>query len=608
MLCGSEMSKESEAPLSLSDCCCNICMEIFLEPVTLPCHHTLCKSCFQLTVEKASLCCPFCRRRVSTWARYNARKNTLINSELWEKILKYFPEECQRRINGQDLEEDACIAQPVRCLSKPGELRQEYEAEITKVEEERRAHDREESKASEDYIQRLLVEEEEEQKLAEERKKQMAEQLLQDEILAQQLNLSLNNSSEEHIHSGLSPRPSPSNYCRTSKNRSSSTGGIEKYLSPKTCSAFPPNLLVKTIEEESIGSFSGEGSSTKNDLANGEEGREDEMPTLSPQAVSKARNTEDSILESPMPHLNVCTAFGSNPVSLDLSCPSRCQVNELANELSNVSQREDAEADCLFPKSGAAGYDVKHANFTGSMHLTKHTKINTPHEALISVTTDNQQNSSIVTYDLLKTVGNSPVENNHSGSLITEAISKRKSQTSPDTTFESCLDDKRRRTFLQPDDDDEEEEEIDIQKQVSLQKQLYEKYKQEEEDRLLALNLQKEMDKEQKTLNRKKGSPDEYHLRPKTSQSAEAFPTVKRHCKRSKNSMPSNSHTGVDQQKVCKGSHSENKKPSFKLWTKSPVVKGGNVLNCVLNSSKDAELLPKKQKTILQMFKRSSTK
>uniref|UniRef100_A0A8D0BG89 RING-type E3 ubiquitin transferase n=1 Tax=Salvator merianae TaxID=96440 RepID=A0A8D0BG89_SALMN len=100
------MSKKAEAPLSLSDCHCNICMEIFLEPVTLPCHHTLCNSCFQSTVEKASLCCPFCRRRVSSWARYNARKNTLINFELWEKIQKYFPEEFLRRKNGQDLEED----------------------------------------------------------------------------------------------------------------------------------------------------------------------------------------------------------------------------------------------------------------------------------------------------------------------------------------------------------------------------------------------------------------------------------------------------------------------------------------------------------------------
>uniref|UniRef100_A0A2H6N5I4 RING-type E3 ubiquitin transferase n=1 Tax=Micrurus carvalhoi TaxID=3147026 RepID=A0A2H6N5I4_9SAUR len=185
------MPKESETPLSLSDCHCNICMDIFVEPVTLPCHHTLCNACFQLTVEKASLCCPFCRRRVSSWARYNTRNNTLINLELWEKIKKHFPEECQRRINGQDLENYLHMPQPIHCLSKPGELKKEYEAEITKVEAERRALEQEESKASEEYIQRLLAEEEEEQRLTEEKKKTIADQLQLDEVLARELSLNL---------------------------------------------------------------------------------------------------------------------------------------------------------------------------------------------------------------------------------------------------------------------------------------------------------------------------------------------------------------------------------------------------------------------------------
>lgn len=166
-------------------------MEIFVEPVTLPCNHTLCNSCFQLTVEKASLCCPFCRRRVSSWARYNARRNTLVNWELWEKIQKHYPKECERRINGQDLEEEICVPHPQHQLSKPGELRQEYEAEIVKVEAERRAHEQEENKASEEYIQRLLAEEEEEQRLAEERRREMEKQLKQDEELAWRLSNSL---------------------------------------------------------------------------------------------------------------------------------------------------------------------------------------------------------------------------------------------------------------------------------------------------------------------------------------------------------------------------------------------------------------------------------
>ncbi|XP_061492614.1 E3 ubiquitin-protein ligase RNF168 isoform X2 [Rhineura floridana] len=583
------MPKESEVPLSLSDCRCNICMEIFLEPVTLPCHHTLCNSCFQLTVEKASLCCPFCRRRVSSWARYNARKNTLINLELWEKIQKYFPEECQHRISGQDVE-DTCIPQPVHCLSKPGELRQEYEAEITKVEAERLAHEQEESKASEEYIQRLLAEEEEEQRLAEERKKQMEEQLLQDEI-----------STEEHICSSLSPRPSPSDSCKTSKNKLCSSEDIKKYLSPKSSNSLPPKLHLKKVEQESTDSFSEENSNTKNSFTSTEEGRGNEVPTLSLQAISQARNTKDSSLES-IPHLNVCTTIESNPVGL---CFSRSQVNEVADELSRVTQREDYETECSFSNRGAAGYDFKNDSFTKNTPLTKHAKITALQEKRILVPSGNQQDSSIATCDLANMMGSSPGENkNHDGSLIAKEISKRKSQESlPEAAVDSCLTDKRKRTFSETD----EEEMNDIQKQISLEQQFYERYKQEEEDRRLALKLQKEMDKEQKTLNRKKGSPDEYHLRPTTSQSVKESPAIRKHTRLSKNPKPSNSQTETGQRKLHRGSHNENWKPSKKLQTNSPAVRGGNVLNCVNTSDlKDAELLSNKQKTILQMFKRSA--
>ncbi|XP_034989087.1 E3 ubiquitin-protein ligase RNF168 [Zootoca vivipara] len=484
------MSKKSEAPLSLSDCRCNICMEILLEPVTLPCNHTLCNSCFQLTVEKSSLYCPFCRRRVSSWARYNARNNTLINLELWEKIQKHFPEECQRRISGQDIEEDMCLHQPVRCLSKPGELRQEYEEEISKVEAERLAHEEEASNASKEYIQRLLAEEEEEQRLAEERKKQMEEQLLLDEILAQKLSCDLNSSAEEHMKSSLSPGPSPSDSGKTSKSKCCSFVDIKKYLSPKPFNSLPPMRCLKKLQEEHSGSFSEESSNTKNICTSREKGRENEMPTLSPQAIREA-------------------------------------------------------------KRGADGYDYKNESFTTDMQL-------------------------------------------------------RTSQESfPEAAADSYLNDKRKRIFSQTDD---EEEMDDIERQISLEQQFYERQKQEEEDRRLALKLQREMYKEQNMLNRQKGSPDEYHLRPTTSQSVKESPVARKRSRLSKNSKSSNSPLETDKRKLHRNSHNENWKPSNQLQAKSPSVKGGNVLNCVNSSnSKDAEVLSSKQTTILQMFKRPAT-
>lgn len=60
------------------------------------------QSCFLESVDKATLCCPLCRKRVSTWARQNSRNNTLVNQQLWTQIQTRFPLQCQRRLSGQD--------------------------------------------------------------------------------------------------------------------------------------------------------------------------------------------------------------------------------------------------------------------------------------------------------------------------------------------------------------------------------------------------------------------------------------------------------------------------------------------------------------------------
>ncbi|XP_041797183.1 E3 ubiquitin-protein ligase rnf168 [Chelmon rostratus] len=215
--------------LSLDECRCPVCLEIFMEPVTLPCTHTFCKGCFLESVDKATLCCPLCRKRVSTWARLNSRNNTLVNQQLWTQIQTSFPLQCQRRLSGQDVvaEDDPGVSVCFPRVSQPGELRQEYEDQVTKLTEEKRALDEEERRASEEYIQRLLAEEEE--LLQEDRRRRE-----DDERLARLLSNQLNSAavSQENPRSvALTP---------AKKKKEVGAGQIEKFLCPRLSKTSSP--------------------------------------------------------------------------------------------------------------------------------------------------------------------------------------------------------------------------------------------------------------------------------------------------------------------------------------------------------------------------------
>ncbi|TMS01327.1 E3 ubiquitin-protein ligase rnf168 [Larimichthys crocea] len=227
--------------LSLDDCRCPVCLEIFMEPVTLPCTHTFCKDCFLESVDKATLCCPLCRKRVSTWARLNNRNNTMVNQQLWTRIQSTFPLQCQRRLSGQDHANDDDLGATDTSLcyprvSQPGEVRQEYEDQVTKLTEEKRVLDEEERRASEEYIQRLLAEEEE--LLQEDRRRRE-----EDERLARQLSTQLNSAivSQEVV---------------TPAKKKEVSGQIEKFLCPRPsksssdCSftANKENILVSPVK------------------------------------------------------------------------------------------------------------------------------------------------------------------------------------------------------------------------------------------------------------------------------------------------------------------------------------------------------------------------
>ncbi|XP_053279242.1 E3 ubiquitin-protein ligase rnf168 isoform X2 [Pleuronectes platessa] len=219
----SPVSKEEEGggvgrPLSLDDCRCPVCLEIIIEPVTLPCTHTFCKVCFLETVDKSTLCCPMCRKRVSSWARLNSRKNTLVDQQLWNQIQSSFPLQCERRLKGQEDEDDPGVLVFAPSVSRPGEVRQEYEDQIMKLTEEKRVMEEEERRASDELIQRLLAEEEVE--LQEETRRREA-----DEQLARLLNNQLNSSpvTQGNIPPAAVTPPT---------NRPKEVGSIDRFFSP----------------------------------------------------------------------------------------------------------------------------------------------------------------------------------------------------------------------------------------------------------------------------------------------------------------------------------------------------------------------------------------
>ncbi|XP_064414113.1 E3 ubiquitin-protein ligase RNF169 [Latimeria chalumnae] len=162
---GAKKRARSPGPLPLEESVCPVCLEVFVEPVTLPCLHSLCLACFRRTVETASLHCPLCRTRVSTWARRHGRDNTLVDAELWQRVLRSHPERCRRRLReqrreqdgeerpgGPPAEEEFIFRAPIH-LSKPGEVREEYESQMRKLQEEKN----QEEKASKELINELLL-------------------------------------------------------------------------------------------------------------------------------------------------------------------------------------------------------------------------------------------------------------------------------------------------------------------------------------------------------------------------------------------------------------------------------------------------------------------
>ncbi|KFQ00463.1 E3 ubiquitin-protein ligase RNF168, partial [Leptosomus discolor] len=447
------------------------------------------------------------------------------------------------------------------------------------VEAERRAHEQEENKASEEYIQWLLAEEEEENRLAEERRREMEEQLKQDEELAWQLSNSLNDDSKGCVLSSplpagnLSPETSPANFCKM-KNKPSNSGDIQKYLSPKLHHMLGSASFSRTTKRGRSDSGFVETSSNEGSSSVWQDEQE-EMPTLSPQltGVTKDSGAKDSFLEWCMTYFSASASEETAAVKQEETQGPNCLGDEVPNALHGIAKGEGSRTDLCRSKGEGDGIESDSGSLTHVESLN--------HEN--SAETERLQNTEML---------------------------KRKSLEPPaEAVVDLCVLDKRRRTCPESlEDQGEQINGFDLQMQKAFEQVFYERRVQEEQDRLLALQLQKQMDKEERTLNRQKGSPDEYLLRTKPSQSMKDSSARKRGSKMAKDSKVQKTQAETNHRKARKGSGNENWQSPTRVRMKSLGIKGGKVLNCVVNTSDANDIcsLPKnKQKTILQMFKSS---
>ncbi|XP_033325935.2 uncharacterized protein LOC117220260 [Megalopta genalis] len=188
--------------ISLRDLICPVCRGILIEPVTLPCTHSLCLRCLRGTFEHNSLTCPLCRVRVGSWLRTATKTETLVNSGLWELIRTKFPKEVQDKYNGddKDIVLDAGFVATNRILSEVGEIRKEYEVQLQMAQEEIQCQRKAEQIASEMLIR----------KIQEEEQRQQLTQLATDQLFAKTLAKKQIAEKQKDIAKCYNDRPSTS--------------------------------------------------------------------------------------------------------------------------------------------------------------------------------------------------------------------------------------------------------------------------------------------------------------------------------------------------------------------------------------------------------------
>lgn len=335
---------------------------------------------------------------------------------------------------------------------------------------------------------------------------------------------------------------------------------------------------------------------------------QEEMPTLSPQltSVNKDSAAKDSFLESCMNYLSASASGETATVKQEKTPGPNGLEDEIPDAVHGTTEGEGSRT--VLPRSSGDDDGIE----SDSGNLTHVQRVNL--EKADETCTSGQLGMNCVMSDsqtvlpgLGKEAGHSNEETPEKPQNSKETPKRKLVEVPADAMIDLDMLDKRRRTFSERvEDQGEQMNDFNLQTQRAFEQEFYERRRQEEQDRLLALQLQKELDKEERTLNRQKGSPGEYLLRTKPPHSGKGSAARKGSSKGEKDSKGPKSQAETNHHKSRKGSCNENWQSPARVRVKSPSIKEGKVLNCVVNTSDTNDIcsLPKnKQKTILQMFK-----
>ena len=103
-----ENANNSQANPNLADFSCNICFEILVEPIKLPCNHELCLACFRSMIVSKNFLCPMCRKKIPQVYRKKRESNLrpFVDDSRWNTIKQTFPNEVEKRISDDRLKKE----------------------------------------------------------------------------------------------------------------------------------------------------------------------------------------------------------------------------------------------------------------------------------------------------------------------------------------------------------------------------------------------------------------------------------------------------------------------------------------------------------------------